>query len=307
MGAPHLRVIKNQSETMTEAEARACVSEINAGLDSVRRQILELYDREGWRALGYSSWRQCVKAEFPHAKERALYYELQAAQIEQRLSGAYALHNCAKLPESHARELAKLPEDQQAEAYRDSLDEDGNTTARRIAEQVRSRLEPEEPWNEPKSGESESEPGKSGSVPAESAARPNKLDFDEPPPNDSQSSTAQREPKLASISVGAIRRLLDQRDYFDEYAQAKSTATYYAETGDKQAGGNGAGPRMLAAALEGGDLALAVMGLTWSATSDDVRKKYKAYVLSDHPDKGGSQDDFLTMTWARDVLLRAFS
>ena len=45
---------------MGEQEARACVARIKAGLDDIRTAGLELEEREGWRALGYDSWRECA-------------------------------------------------------------------------------------------------------------------------------------------------------------------------------------------------------------------------------------------------------
>jgi hypothetical protein len=38
----------------------------NAG--EIRTLVLELHEREGWRALGYKSWRARVVAEFEHGQ-----------------------------------------------------------------------------------------------------------------------------------------------------------------------------------------------------------------------------------------------
>lgn len=70
---------------MAVEEARACVASINSHMNSARAELLRLYEGRGWAALGYASWRECVVSEFEQSQS-ALYYQLQAAQIEQRIS-----------------------------------------------------------------------------------------------------------------------------------------------------------------------------------------------------------------------------
>jgi len=89
---------------MTEEEARKRVISINSGMNNVRFLLLDFYEREGWRALGYESWRECVTAEFGQSKTH-LYRQLEAAQIESRILQAEvtSLHNVAA-PISQAEE-----------------------------------------------------------------------------------------------------------------------------------------------------------------------------------------------------------
>jgi hypothetical protein len=89
---------------MSAAEARACVKAVNAHLTGARELLLDLYEREGWRALGYDSWRACAVAEFQQSQSQ-LYYQLQAAQIERSIS---TLVENGAVPERHLRELAPL-------------------------------------------------------------------------------------------------------------------------------------------------------------------------------------------------------
>lgn len=70
---------------MTAIEARQCIEDIKHGMTNIRLQLLELYEREGWRALGYDSWRGCVLVEFGQS-EAKLYYELAAAKAERNIS-----------------------------------------------------------------------------------------------------------------------------------------------------------------------------------------------------------------------------
>jgi hypothetical protein len=55
-------------QPLSAGEARALVDQIKAGLNTVRWQVYRLYEGEGWRALGYASWRDCVLAEFPQSR-----------------------------------------------------------------------------------------------------------------------------------------------------------------------------------------------------------------------------------------------
>ena len=133
-----LEAVKSPAKIMNVDEAKECVSKINAGLESVRNLILDLYERKGWQALGYKSWRECVTAEFPQ-KQRYLYYELKAAQTERNLLPD--LHNCAKdeIPESHLRPLSKLEDpEQQKEAWEKAVETapEGRVTGRIVEEIV---------------------------------------------------------------------------------------------------------------------------------------------------------------------------
>lgn len=72
-------------EMMTPEQARARVIQINSGINNIRALLLDFHDREGWKALGYASWRECVTAEFGQSKTH-LYRQLEAARIEQRIN-----------------------------------------------------------------------------------------------------------------------------------------------------------------------------------------------------------------------------
>jgi hypothetical protein len=99
---------------MTPDEARRCVAAIRQHLNSTRALLLDLYERKGWQALGYKSWRACVVAEFGDGQS-TLYQELNAAQLEQHIS-AIAENSPASpligsIQESHLRPLAPYKHD----------------------------------------------------------------------------------------------------------------------------------------------------------------------------------------------------
>lgn len=121
---------------MTDAEARACVAKINAGLTDVRSLVYELYERQGWSAMGYASWRECVNAEFP-SSQSYLYRQLEAAQTEKVISPTGE----NQIPERQLRPLTKLrnePEKQRI-AWQQAVStaKDGKLTAAHIAKIVR--------------------------------------------------------------------------------------------------------------------------------------------------------------------------
>jgi hypothetical protein len=53
-------------------------------MNNVRNLVLELYEREGWKALGYPTWRECLVAEFKQ-RECYLYNQFEAAQTEKNI------------------------------------------------------------------------------------------------------------------------------------------------------------------------------------------------------------------------------
>ena len=75
------QLVDRSPSPMSRDEARQCVVRIAHHLEEARALLLELYEREGWRALGYDSWRACVTAEFAES-QATLYRQLTAARIE---------------------------------------------------------------------------------------------------------------------------------------------------------------------------------------------------------------------------------
>lgn len=93
---------------MTIDEARACINAINMHLGSVRTYLLDLYERNGWQALGYASWRECASVEFDLSISR-IYQLLNAAQVEKNISTIGG----KDMPERQLREMVALEPDEQ--------------------------------------------------------------------------------------------------------------------------------------------------------------------------------------------------
>lgn len=113
---------------MTTEEAEEVCGRIDRSLSEARALLMELHDREGWRALGFGSWRECVVARFAQ-HQSYLYRQLQAGQLEQELDLPVGT-----LPESHARELAKVPAEKRAEVLEAVSPNGEKPTAKAIAQ-----------------------------------------------------------------------------------------------------------------------------------------------------------------------------
>lgn len=118
---------------MDRDEARETIEQIKTHLDGMRKLLLDLEEREGWRALGYSSWRECAAAEFGQSTAH-VYRLLTAAKIEQAIDSPIG-----EMPESHLRPLTVLdtPDQQKAALTRaDQLAGDTPRTARHVQQAV---------------------------------------------------------------------------------------------------------------------------------------------------------------------------
>lgn len=117
---------------MTADDAQAAVTAINRHMQRARALLLDLYEQRGWVALGYSSWRECVAAEFD-ASATHLYRQLQAAEIERRIS---PIGEIGVIPEAQLRPLAALPPAAQPAVWQHArqaaFDLGGRLTARHV-------------------------------------------------------------------------------------------------------------------------------------------------------------------------------
>jgi hypothetical protein len=67
-------------------EAHACIERIKGSLESVRAELFDLREREGWAALGYASFKDCIQDEFQMSEQRA--YQLLNAFVVDRILAA---------------------------------------------------------------------------------------------------------------------------------------------------------------------------------------------------------------------------
>lgn len=129
---------KLTTQPLTKDEAKRLATKIKRGITTVRDAVAQLHDGQGWEALGYATWEKCCKGEFDWSRSYA-HRQLEAARVEQRL---LPIGNTGRLPESHTRELARLPEDEQAPAYDEAVALHGeDLSAKHVRAIVDGRLE----------------------------------------------------------------------------------------------------------------------------------------------------------------------
>jgi hypothetical protein len=109
----------------TQQEAEAAVIAIKASIANTRKLVVDFYEREGWKPLGYDSFEECVNAEFKLSVSQ-VYRELSAGLIEKNIGV-----NIGDTRESHLRALGILNTDEQKErAYMLAMNIEENPTAK---------------------------------------------------------------------------------------------------------------------------------------------------------------------------------
>lgn len=121
---------------MTESEAREKHGQLKAYQTLARTLLLEMRDRKGYLALGFSSFEEYGEKEWNYSKSY-LHRLASAAEIQASLS---PIGDNKELPESQLRPLGKVPEaDREAiyqEAYEKAQAEGKELTAKAVAEAV---------------------------------------------------------------------------------------------------------------------------------------------------------------------------
>lgn len=120
-------------QSITESDARSLVERIRSHINEARALVLELYEKEGWKALGYKSWTECTEMEFP-VSSRHVFRLLDAAQTERNITDQ--LVSKGPIAESVLRPLASLEPDQQREAWAAATASNPKPTAAQVEKAV---------------------------------------------------------------------------------------------------------------------------------------------------------------------------
>lgn len=72
-------------EPMTKNEARKITTKIKRGVKEIESLLLEMYEREGWKSLGYKSMNQYMLKEFPEFSSGHLHRKLQTAKTRRNI------------------------------------------------------------------------------------------------------------------------------------------------------------------------------------------------------------------------------
>lgn len=116
---------------MTEGEARQVIYAIREGFTNLRYLLLELKERQGWKALGYKNFVECADKEFGYQKTH-VYQLLAAAEVERNIFSAIA-EKTSNIPETHLRPLTQLNPGEQADVWKRVQETGGELTAVKVA------------------------------------------------------------------------------------------------------------------------------------------------------------------------------
>lgn len=105
-----MSTVLRTTEALSPTEARALTNRIRESAEQLNSLLLEAYEREAWRALGYGSWREYAMEELSISQSRA-YQLLDHARV------AAALHEAAggfstdvEITEAAARDIKPVLE-----------------------------------------------------------------------------------------------------------------------------------------------------------------------------------------------------
>jgi len=133
---------------MDASQARTCVEKIKDRFGEVRTLVLDLYEREGWKALGYKNWTECASKEFGNHKVHT-FRLLAAAQAERNISNP-GVTDAARIPEKHLRPLTSIKDPEQQRAVWKKAVETapkGKVTAAHV-KQIAEKIRPSKPKKE---------------------------------------------------------------------------------------------------------------------------------------------------------------
>ena len=99
---------------------------------------------------------------------------------------------------------------------------------------------------------------------------------------------------VGAVTLPELWGLREQRDRDPEYASMRRLSEPLPTSPRSM--------RMVAAVLDGADVALAALGLNWDSTADEVRRAYRERSLTAHPDRGGDAGLMVVLSKAHSLL-----
>jgi protein gp37 len=92
---------------LSREEAEGIIGEIGAHVGRTRALLYRFHQGQGWKALGYPSWKACYESRFG-LEQTHIFRELKAAEIEQALAEDSPMGEWGVIPERHLRPLARF-------------------------------------------------------------------------------------------------------------------------------------------------------------------------------------------------------
>ena len=233
----------------------------------VGQALARIRDEDLYREAGYHTFEVYCRERWDMSRPYA-YQQIAAASVVSAIADK-------QLPppsnEAQARELTKLPEADRLKAWRDAVKASDSTgvpvTARLVREMVKQRLP------EPKS-------------PApESRREPVSSDLDCIRGAWAQLSASDRSAFLrgiGAVSANMLDSLRLQREADQEYRGLRKV--------QREMPMQTRGSRLAGLVLDGGELAMARLGVNWASSADGLKQAWKRASLEAHPDRGGSHE-----------------
>ena len=168
MSNASLKVVSNAAAELEQCET--IIREHISGFVEVGRALTKIRDGRLYRN-GFKTFEAYCKARWDFTRMNA-HHLISASGVAENVN-----HGLQNLPpvavERHARELAKLPAEEQADAWREAVESapDGKVTARHVAAVVKARLPEPEPAP-PKPPPAEEQSGEAARVGAHHAPPP---------------------------------------------------------------------------------------------------------------------------------------
>lgn len=128
---------------MDLSTARQLVKQIKQSIGGISDSLWRLKNQEGWKTLGYDSWRECVTKEFNFSQSRA-YELLESAEISRQISDAS--EKSAELTSRQTRALSVVEPEKRKEVWEAAKAKTGTDNPPAAAiEEVINDLPPEPP------------------------------------------------------------------------------------------------------------------------------------------------------------------
>lgn len=116
---------KNESTLtvmMNEPEARSVVKRINDDVIQDGALLLDFKEREGWRAMGYTSFKACCEIEFPDifGRRAQIYRLMDQSEVSKNVPPIGRHESPIHVSTQVSRELKKLPVAEQRAAFEEA-------------------------------------------------------------------------------------------------------------------------------------------------------------------------------------------
>jgi hypothetical protein len=284
----------------------------------VGQALARIRDEKLYRAT-HKTFEAYCRERWDFTRVRA-HQLIKAAEVSENVN--HGLQN--PIPERQTRELSKLKEpEQQREAWQEAVDTapEGKVTAKHVAAVVAKRVpqpEPEAPREEPEAPAWDDDGYEPAPIKRDepvdwecpdcgSRFDGHRADTDgwvargfcghceetETSETDAPTETEEPEPEVTHDVFVELQRQRDSDQELQGWIRMQVQLQAHMPSKEMRAA---------LFLLQGGDVALATLGLSWRCTSDELKNAFREAARWSHPDRGGSVDDFRLVEKSRSLV-----